>query len=182
MLSEEGLPTAKPEEINEKELMDHFRLSGRLGRLRLKLKLLRSWLLSGLAKRVPTCGMAVALHRLRGVKIGKHVYIGPRVEIDMLYPHLVTLEDHVSIGMGTLIFAHSNPTFSIRLKAKVYPRKTSPVAIRKGAWIAPGCIILCGVTVGQDAVVGAGSVVIRDVEPATVVAGNPATLIKRLEL
>jgi acetyltransferase-like isoleucine patch superfamily enzyme len=53
--------------------------------------------------------------------------------------------------------------------------------IRSGAWIAPGCIILAGVTIGENSIVGAGSVVIRNVEPYTIVGGNPAKLIKKLD-
>ena len=82
--------------------------------------------------------------------------------------------------MNTMIFAHSNPTNSLWVKNKHYPRKVAPVLIRKGAWIAPGVIILCGVTIGENSVVGAGSLVAHNVEDNTVVAGSPAKLIKRL--
>ena len=68
----------------------------------------------------------------------------------------------------------------LELKQKYYPRRVSPTKIKKGAWITPGCIILAGVTIGENAVVGAGSVVTKDVEPYTVVAGNPAKIIKKL--
>lgn len=171
-----------PEEVNIEELLQYYGLHGRMGKIRLKAKLLRGWILAGLAKRAPTSNIAVTLHRLRGVKIGVHVYIGPGVELDFLYPHLVVLEDNVSIGMHTMIFAHSNPTMSILLKKKLYPRMTAPVTIRRGAWIPPGCIILPGVTIGENAVVGAGSVVRHDVEEGTLVAGNPARLVKKLDL
>ena len=169
-----------PESINFEELKSFYGLKGHLGDLLLKWKLGRSWLLQSLAAVTPSSRMSVALHRARGVKIGNHVYIGPKVFIDTLYPTLVTIEDYVSIGMGTMIFAHSNPTNSILLKRKYFPRKVEPVVIKKGAWIAPGCIILCGVTIGSNSVVGAGSIVTRDVEDESVVAGSPARLIKRL--
>lgn len=55
-----------------------------------------------------------------------------------------------------------------------------PVRICRRAWIGAGATILPGVTIGENAVVGAGSVVTRDVEPDTIVAGNPARLIKRI--
>ena len=67
------------------------------------------------------------------------------------------------------------------MKEKYYPRKVEPIIIKKGAWITPGTIILCGVTIGENSVVGAGSVVISDVESYTVVAGNPAKFIKKLD-
>jgi galactoside O-acetyltransferase len=58
--------------------------------------------------------------------------------------------------------------------------KSKPIRICDKAWIGTGCKILKGVTIGEGAVVGAGSVVTRDVEPWTVVGGNPAKVIKKL--
>ena len=55
-----------------------------------------------------------------------------------------------------------------------------PVVLKRNCWIGAGATILPGVTVGENAIVGAGSVVTKDVEPNTAVAGNPARLIKRL--
>ena len=57
----------------------------------------------------------------------------------------------------------------------------APVRIEDDAWIAAGSIILRGTTIGRGAIVGAGSVVTRDVAPMTVVAGNPARMIRRLD-
>lgn len=134
-----------------------------------------------IAKISPHPGITVILQRGRGDKIDQHVYIGPGVIIDDLYPHLITIEDYVSIGMGTMIFAHSNPTCSLELKLNYYPREVAPVTIKKGAWIPPRCIILAGVTIGENSVVGAGSIINKDVSPYTVVAGNPAKFIKALK-
>lgn len=170
-----------PEEINERELMDYYGYKGRIGNVKLKLRLLRSWVLQFLASFSPSSHLAVIFQRARGVKIGRHVFLGPNVSIDLLYPQLVTIEDYVSIGMNSMIFAHSNPTCSMYLKKHYYPRKVAPVVIKKGAWIPPGTIILHGVTIGENSVVGAGSLVLSDVEPFTVVAGVPAKLIKRLQ-
>ena len=56
-----------------------------------------------------------------------------------------------------------------------------PIKICDDAWIGANCVILKGVTIGEAAIVGAGSVVTHDVEPWTIVAGNPAKVIKRIE-
>ncbi len=56
-----------------------------------------------------------------------------------------------------------------------------PIHICRRAWIGAGVTILPGVTVGENAVVGAGSVVTCDVEPDTIVAGNPAKVIKHIK-
>jgi acetyltransferase-like isoleucine patch superfamily enzyme len=146
----------------------------------LKIHLAKLWLLHSLASKVPHPGWAVTLHRKRGVKIGKDVFIGEDVHLDLFHPDLITIEDNVSIGMRTMIFAHRShwsPFLS-----KLYPKIEEPVVLGKGSWIAPGCIILPGVKIGENSVVGAGSVVIKDVDPFTIVAGSPAKFIKKLEL
>jgi acetyltransferase-like isoleucine patch superfamily enzyme len=83
--------------------------------------------------------------------------------------------------MNGMIFAHSNPTCSIEIKQKYFPRVVKPTTIKRDAWVAPGCIILAGVTIGENSVVGAGSLVVKDVEPYTIVAGHPAKLVKTLD-
>jgi len=171
----------EPEQINKRELMTYYGYKGIIGNLRYYFWFLRNWFLQSLAEISPHPGLAVMLQRARGVKIGKHVYIGSSVTIDDIYPSLINIEDYVSIGMGTMIFAHSNPTCSLEIKKRFYPRKIAPVTIKKGAWITPGCIILAGVTVGENGIIGAGSVVTKDVQPYTVVAGNPAKMVKRLD-
>jgi acetyltransferase-like isoleucine patch superfamily enzyme len=81
--------------------------------------------------------------------------------------------------MRTMIFAHSS-NWSPYIKS-FYPRMTAPVKIGKGSWVAAGCMILPGVTIGENSVVAIGSVVVRDVQPYSVVMGNPAKFIKKLE-
>ena len=175
----DGRLSYSPSELNERELLSHYALSGWTGPIRLKSFLLRNYVLQRLAENPPHPKLTVAFHRMRGVKIGNPVYIGPRVHIDFLYPSLVTIENYVSIGMNCMIFAHSNPTCSVWLKNKFYPRTVAPVTIKRGAWIPPGSIILPGVTIGEHSVVAAGSLVSKDVEPFTLVAGRPAVLVKK---
>jgi acetyltransferase-like isoleucine patch superfamily enzyme len=172
--------TDNPEVINKRELMEYYGYKGAVGSVRYYCRLIRGRILENCAFYSPSSGLAVFFQRRRGVKIGNHVYIGARVQLDFLYPELITIEDYVSIGMGSMVFVHSNPTCSIDIKRDFYPRKVAPTTIKRGAWIAPGNIILAGVTIGENSVVGAGSVVNRDVESLTVVAGNPAKLVKRL--
>ncbi len=171
-----------PEEINMMELMEFYNYKGRIGKIKLMYRLFRSWILQFLASISPLSSLSVSFQRARGVKIGRHVFLGQNVSIDPIYPELVTIEDYVSIGMNSMIFAHSNPTCSKWLKEKHYPRKVASVLIKRGAWIPPGAIILCGVTIGENSIVGAGSLVMHNVEDYTVVAGSPAKLIKKLSL
>ena len=169
-----------PEAINRREIVEYYGYKGPWGNLRFYLRFIPGRILQTLALISPLVKVTVLLHRSRGVKIGKHVYIGQGVQMDSLYPGEITIEDYVSIGIGSMIFAHSTPAYSIEIKNNYYPTRIAPVMLKRDAWIAPGAIILAGVTVGECGVVGAGSVVTRDVEPYTVVAGNPARVVKVL--
>jgi len=163
------------------EILSYYHYEGRFRVVKLYLFIGMSWVIQAIAKTVPSASVTVALQRLRGVKIGNEVYIGQGVIFDEIYPKEISIENNVSIGMRTMIFSHSNPTRSFELKSKYYPREVKPVLIKSGAWIAPGAIILAGVTLGENCVVSAGSVVATDVDPYTVVAGNPARPVRRLE-
>jgi len=111
----------------------------------------------------------VALHRMRGVSIGQNVSIGLSAIIETAYPSLVSIGNDVTIGMRVLIIAHLRDSTA---EARRLHRHT--VRIEDKAYIGPGVIILPNVTIGQGAVVSAGSVVSRSVPPRTLVRGNPA--------
>jgi UDP-2-acetamido-3-amino-2,3-dideoxy-glucuronate N-acetyltransferase len=106
-----------------------------------------------------------------GVVVGDNCKIKPFVFI----PTGVTVEDDVFIG--------PNVTFT----NDKYPRalgewKLLETRIRKGASIGANCVILCGLTVGEHALVGAGSVVTKDVPDYAVVVGNPARVVRYTRL
>jgi len=85
---------------------------------------------------------------------------------------IVEIEEDVQIGPQVTIL-----TVNHNLKDKEFI-KCAPVHIKKGVWIGARTIILPGVTIGENSVVGAGSVVTKDVPKNTVVVGNPAKIIK----
>ena len=90
------------------------------------------------------------------------IYIGKRcVVAGSIYTHQ---------DAGSLLF--DSPTVTR------YPRKTAPVTIKDNVYIATGAIILCGVNLGENSVVAAGSVVTSNVPPNTLVGGVPAKVIK----
>jgi acetyltransferase-like isoleucine patch superfamily enzyme len=116
--------------------------------------------------------MRAYLHRARGVKIGKDVFLGSLVVLDDAYPEYITIEDHVQVSAGAKILAHDssfNNVFEGRL-----PTYIGSVVIKQHAYIGSGALILPGVTVGERAIVGAGAVVTSDVPARTVVVGVPA--------
>ena len=167
--------------LNEKELMDYHGYHGSIGKMQLKLRILCSWTLHSLAYFSVYSGFAIKIQKARGVKIGKNCHFCPYVQIDLIYPNLVTIEDNVTLGSNTMIFAHTNPTANLFFKKGPYPRKVEPVIIRSGAVITPGAIIMAGVTIGQNSIVSPGSVVSQDVPEYCVVVGNPARVVKKIE-
>lgn len=166
--------------VNEKELLEYYGYKGGIGRLKLRCRFLKSWILHSMAYSSPHPGFVIKMQKARGAKIGKKCHISPYVLIDLLYPELITVGDGVTIGSNCLIFAHANPTANLFLK-KEYPRKVKNVNIKSGAVLFPGCIITAGVTIGENSMVGAGSVVFEDVPDYCVVVGNPARIVKKID-
>lgn len=119
------------------------------------------------------------------VEIQKNASVGRRCKISShtFVCEGVTIEDNVFVGHGVTFVNDS------------YPRATTPegdlqtesdwavekTLIRRGASIGSGCTILANLTIGENAIVGAGSVVTRDVPPNTIVAGNPAKILRTVE-
>ena len=167
--------------LNEKELMEYYGYRGIFGRLQIRIKFVNSWILHKLAFSSPDSGFAIRMQRARGVKIGKNCLFNPYTFIDLIYPKLVHIEDNVTLGSFSMIFAHSNPTANLFLKKGSYPRKGAEVTIISGAVINPGSIITSGVTIGKNSIVTPGSVVTQDVPDHCVVVGNPARVVKKIE-
>lgn len=142
------------------------------------LRFAKNWLLERLAASFPIPSWRVNLHRMRGIKIGKNVYIGYDVIFDRIHPELITIEDYAEIGDRGIISTHSRGSLLLR---DAYPRKTAIVRIEEGACIYPACIILRGVTIGKHSVIGTGSVVTKSIPPYSVAVGVPAKVIKKID-
>ena len=119
------------------------------------------------------------------VEIRKTVKIGSRVKIQAgaFIPEGVIIEDEAFIGPQACftndIYPRStNPDSSLKSPDDW---KIIPTYVRKRASIGAGAIIRCGVTIGEGAIVGIGSVVTRDVPPWTIVYGNPARVARKIE-
>jgi acetyltransferase-like isoleucine patch superfamily enzyme len=116
------------------------------------------------------------------VEIQKNAKVGPRCKVSShtFICEGVTLEEEVFVGHG-VVFTNDR-----------YPRATNtqgtlqteadwqciPTLVKRGASIGSGATLLCGITIGERAIVGAGSVVTKDVPAGAIVAGNPARVIK----
>jgi maltose O-acetyltransferase len=104
-----------------------------------------------------------------GLTLGRRVTAERRVHIDPDFPWLIAIGDETVISLGVIILAHDAST-----RRPLGYTRVAPVAIGARVFLGAGAIVLPGVTIGDDAIVGAGSVVRRDVADGTVVAGNPA--------
>lgn len=114
----------------------------------------------------------------KGVKIGKNVKISTHTFIC----EGVTIEDDVFVGHNVSFIndkypRSTNPDGSLQTEADW---KVVPTLVKRGASVGTSSTILCGVMIGENAIVGAGSVVTKDVPPNTVVAGVPARVIRTL--
>ena len=115
--------------------------------------------------------MERTISRLRkeGINIGENVFLD-HIEIEEIYPEFLKIEDNVTIAYGTRILVHDSAMNNLFSD----PIRFGKVVIKEGAYIGAKCIIMPGVTIGQGAVVGAGSLVTKNVRDNTIVVGSPA--------
>jgi acetyltransferase-like isoleucine patch superfamily enzyme len=119
------------------------------------------------------------------VEIQKGSRIGRRVKISShtFICEGVSIEDYVFIGHGVTFINDLYPratTGAGELQTEA-DWKVVPTVVRRGASIGSGATILCGIDIGEGAIVGAGSVVTKDVPAGMVVAGNPAKVLRPVE-
>lgn len=117
-----------------------------------------------------------AIGRLR---IGTGSIIAPGVKFDLEAE--ITLGQNVAIGPHCILATstHALGTGSRRMRTRIVAR---PIVIEDGVWVGIGSMVLAGVRIGHGAVISAGSVVTQSVAPNTLVAGNPAHVVKTLPL
>jgi maltose O-acetyltransferase len=144
---------------------------------------LRKKLLKLIAKQIPGCGLRIRLLRMCGYVIGESVYIGEDIIIiddlgDAGLKFNLNIGDRVAVSPRVTFVLHTQPNES-RIAPYVNSHKGS-ITIGPDAWIGTGAVILPNVTIGEGAVVGANSLVTKDVAPYTVVGGVPAHKIKEV--
>lgn len=122
------------------------------------------------------CRIGTFVEIQKGAKIGNRV----KVSSHSFICEGVTIEDNVFIGHGVMFINDKYP----RATANDGSPQTEAdwecveTVVKKGASIGSNATILCGITIGEGAIVGAGSVVTRDVPPGAIVAGSPARFIR----
>jgi acetyltransferase-like isoleucine patch superfamily enzyme len=109
------------------------------------------------------------------ITVGRNVFVNQNCTFYDLGG--LDIADDVMIGPNVSIITTGHPIEPSQRRASVIAK---PVVIERNVWIAAGAIIIGGVTVGENAVVAAGSVVTKDVPPNTLVGGNPARVIRSI--
>lgn len=118
------------------------------------------------------------------VEVQKNAHIGNNCKISShtFICEGVTIEDDVFIGHGVMFINDTYPRATANGTLQTEEDWTvEPTLVKKGASIGSNSTILSHVTIGENAIVGAGSVVTKDVPPDTIVAGNPARIIRRIK-
>ncbi len=143
----------------------------------------------------PCFGWRRAVLRRFGASVGKHVHTYPSTRI--YFPWKLAVGDWSAIGENALVYNLGPITIGQKVtishgahlcagthdyRDAHLPLLKPPIEIRDQAWICADAFVGPGVTVGEGAVVGARAVVVKDVEPWSVVAGNPARFVKKREI
>lgn len=115
-----------------------------------------------------------------GCKVGKDVYVGDFVRVDLSHADMITIEDHVHIADASRILCHQRD-LSHYCVGDDYAKlgyHIKPVVLKKGCLIGMESFVMPGVTVGEGAIVGAGSLVTKDIPAWTVATGRPAKVVR----
>lgn len=120
--------------------------------------------------------------KLSGHSIGEGVWVGKELLIidDCSLKERAIIGNRVAFAPRVTLVLQSFPNYS-RIK-EIAPTKCEDILIGDDTWLGTGSIILPGVSIGEGSIVGAGSVVTRDVPPYTIVAGVPARVVRSLDI
>ena len=166
--------------ISDRDKVTYGEVAGHYGNnsILFGIRYVKNWFLEQVASICPVPSWRVRFHKMRGVNIGENVYVGYDVLFDRIHPDLITIEDYVEISDKCILSAHSRGSLTTR---DAYPRTVAPIIIRRGAAINPGCIITQGVEIGENSIIGVGSVVTRNISQNSLALGYPARVVKKLD-
>lgn len=120
--------------------------------------------------------------RKLGCKVGKDVFVGDNVRVDLNHADMITIEDHVHIASGTRLLCHQR-NLSDYCVGDDYAKlgyNIKPIHLSKGCLIGMESFVMPGVTIGEGAIIGAGSLVTKDIPAWTIATGRPAKVVKEI--
>lgn len=123
------------------------------------------------------------LLRRMGCSVGKGVFIGDYVRVDCGHTEMIIIEDSVSIASGTRLLCHQRD-FADYYVGDDYMKLgyiIKPIVLKKGCLIGMESFVMPGITVGEGAIVGAGSIVTKDIPAWTIAAGRPAKVLREIK-
>ena len=122
------------------------------------------------------------LLRRMGAKVGKDVFIGDRVVFDLGHADLISVDDYAHITGGCRLLCHQRDlsNYHIGDNAALCGYKLGKITIGKGVMIGMTTMIMPGVSIGDGAIIGAGSLVTKDIPAWTFATGRPAKVVKQI--
>lgn len=117
-----------------------------------------------------------------GCHVGKDVFIGSDVWIDTGHADLITIDDHAHVTGRTVLLCHKKDLSDYCVGDDYAAQRymTAPIHLCKGCSTGTGTIVMPGVTVGEGAIIGAGSLVTKDIPAWTIAMGRPAKVVKQI--
>lgn len=140
--------------------------------------MMNSWLLSPISPRK----LRPWVLRKIGCKVGKDVFIGDSVKVDSGHADLIYIGDHAHITGGCRLLCHQRDlsNYYVGDDAAKLPYRLGEIHIGKGCMIGMESMIMPGVTIGEGAIVGAFSLVTKDIPAWTIATGRPAKVVKQI--
>ena len=117
-----------------------------------------------------------------GCHVGKNVFIGSHIYIDAGHADKIYIEDFAHITAGTVLLCHKRELkdYCVGDNYANLPYKTGEIHIGRGCSTGTGTLIMPGVSIGEGAIIGAGSLVTTDIPAWTIAVGRPAKVVKHI--
>lgn len=140
---------------------------------------MNSWLLAPLAPRKVRPWVLKKI----GCHVGRDIFVGDNVRIDAGHADLIYIDDHAHIAGGTRLLCHQRDlsNYCVGDDYAKLGYKLKPIHLCKGSLVGMESFVMPGVTVGEGAIVGAGSLVTKDIPAWTIATGRPAKVVKEIK-